>query len=425
MPKTSPATPGEEAATPAKRRRRADRTYDAIVIGGGHNGLTNGAYLAKAGPADAHPRAAPPRRRCGDHRGAPAGLLVHDVLVRPEPAPAGHHPRPRARRSTASCRSSCRRRSARWRTATTSSSARTTARTSRRSPATRQHDADAYDAFNHDVNKVIQVIKPLLDKVPPDIFSDDPEELIALAALGQRFRKLDKKVVHDAVRLLTGSAADFLDDYFESDILKGYLASSSIIGTKVGPYSQGSGLVLLYHILGEHDGEMGPGRSTSTATAGSPRCSPGPPSRSGPRSGSSRRSSTSSPGRPGDRRRARDGTEFHAPIVVSALDPRRTFLELVEPRELPTDLVDTIQRFRFQGTSAEGQLRPRRRRRATRPSATGPTSTAGSRTSGRRWSTSSGPSTTRSTAGTRRGRISIARSSRWSTRTWRRPARRS
>src|SRR5207344_2071474 len=82
-------------------------------------------------------------------------------------------------------------------------------------------------------------------------------ELVALAMLGQRFRRLDKKVLHDAVRLLTGSVADFLDDYFESDILKGYLASSAIIGTKVGPYSQGSGLVLLYHILGEHDGEFG------------------------------------------------------------------------------------------------------------------------------------------------------------------------
>src|SRR4029077_5953083 len=60
-----------------------------------------------------------------------------------------------------------------------------------------------------------------------------------------------------AVRLLTGSAADFLDDYFESDLLKGWLASSGIIGTKVGPRSQGSGLVLLFHSLGEHDGEFG------------------------------------------------------------------------------------------------------------------------------------------------------------------------
>ena len=47
------------------------------------------------------------------------------------------------------------------------------------------HDADAYDAFNHDVNQVLQAIKPLLDQAPPDIFSDDPEELVALAALGQ------------------------------------------------------------------------------------------------------------------------------------------------------------------------------------------------------------------------------------------------
>src|SRR5690606_41406405 len=60
-----------------------------------------------------------------------------------------------------------------------------------------------------------------------------------------------------AVRLLPGSAADCLAAYFENDLLKGYLASSSIIGTKVGPYSQGSGLVLLYHIIGEHDGEFG------------------------------------------------------------------------------------------------------------------------------------------------------------------------
>ena len=59
------------------------------------------------------------------------------------------------------------------------------------------------------------------------------------------------------MRLLTGSAADFLDDYFESDLLKGWLASSGIIGSKVGPRSQGSGLVLLFHSLGEHDGSFG------------------------------------------------------------------------------------------------------------------------------------------------------------------------
>ena len=52
-----------------------------------------------------------------------------------------------------------------------------------------------------------------------------------MAALGSRLRSLDKRTLHNAVRLLTGSAADFLDDYFESPLLKGYLSSSSIIGS--------------------------------------------------------------------------------------------------------------------------------------------------------------------------------------------------
>ena len=63
--------------------------------------------------------------------------------------------------------------------------------------------------------------------------------------------------MHDTVRLLTGSASDWLDDYFENEAVKGYHASSSIIGSKVGPMSHGSGLVLLFHKMGEHDGHLG------------------------------------------------------------------------------------------------------------------------------------------------------------------------
>jgi phytoene dehydrogenase-like protein len=217
-----------------------------------------------------------------------------------------------------------------------------------------QRDADAYDEFEHDVNQVLQAIKPLLDQVPPDIFSDDPEELVALAALGSRFRKLDKKVLYNAVRLLTGSAADFLDDYFESDIVKGYLASSSIIGTKVGPYSQGSGLVLLYHFIGEHDGVFGAWAFHKKGNGGFTEVL----ARAARAFGAD--IALESPVASVITRDGRatgvalaDGTEYHADVVVSALDPRRTFLELVDPRELPTDLVNNIRRFRFQGTSAK------------------------------------------------------------------------
>ena len=74
----------------------ADRTYDAIVIGARPQRHGQRGVPRQGGPQDADPRAPAERRRRGDHRGAHAGLLVHDLLVRPEPAPAGDHPRPRA-----------------------------------------------------------------------------------------------------------------------------------------------------------------------------------------------------------------------------------------------------------------------------------------------------------------------------------------
>jgi phytoene dehydrogenase-like protein len=335
------------------RGRDGDRTYDAIVVGAGHNGLVNGAYLAKAGL-----RTLILERR--DLVGGAAiteelrpgfwfttfsyalSLLRPDIIQELELVKHGFMP-------ILMPTTFCPMEDGDY-LLLGQDHAENQKEIARHSP----HDADAYDAFNHDVNKVLQTIKPLMDQVPPDFFSDDPEELIALAALGSRFRRLDKKVLHDAVRLLTGSAADFLDDYFESDILKGYLASTSIIGTKVGPYSQGSGLVLLYHLLGEHDGEFGAWSFHKGGNGGVTQVM----ARAARAFGAEIRLES-----PVDRvitKNGRatgvalaDGSEFHAPVVVSALDPRRTFLELVDPRELPTDLVETIRRFRFQGTSAK------------------------------------------------------------------------
>ena len=126
-------------------------------------------------------------------------------------------------------------------------------------------------------------------------------------------------------------------------------------------------------------------------------------------------------GRPGDGRRARGRHRVPAPVVTSALDPRRTFTELVDPRSCPA----TWSR----ASAASASRAPPRR--STSPSTarrsiprwpTAPTSTTGSSTSGRRSSTSSGPSTRRSTAGTPSAPTSTAASSPSSTPTWRRPA---
>ena len=122
-----------------------------------------------------------------------------------------------------------------------------------------------------------------------------------------------------------------------------------------GPMSQGSGLVLLFHSLGEHDGAV---RLVGVPQGRQRRLHPG----AGPRRAGVRRRDPArvagrpgaDPRRPGDRRRAGGRHRAAAPtVVVSALDPRRTFLELVDPRELPDDLVENIRRMKFQGVSAK------------------------------------------------------------------------
>ena len=230
-------------------------------------------------------------------------------------------------------------------------------------------------------------------------------------------------MLQNCIRLLTGSSADFLDDYFESDIIKGWLSSSSIIGSKVGPRSQGSGLVLLFHNLGEHDGHFGSWAFHKGGNGGFTQVL----ARAAQAFGAEIVVDTPVSHVITDNGRATgvalaDGTELKAKVVVSSLDPRRTFTQLVDPAELPSELNDSIRRFRFQGTSAKVNFAldgAPALSGARRPHAT---SSAASPTSARRWTTSSAPTTMPSTGGTASGRTSTPASSRSSTPTWRRPA---
>ena len=327
--------------------------YDAIVIGGGHNGLVNGAYLAKAGL----------RTLILERRHLVGGAAITEELrpgywfttfsyalslLRPqiiqelELTKHGFLPLLMATRF------------APGEDGEYLFFNRDHDETLREIARISPHDADGYEQYSHDLERVCQAIKPLLDTVPPDLFSDDPEELVALAALGSRLRGLDKRTLHNAVRLLTGSAADFLDDYFESTLLKGYLASSSIIGSKVGPRSQGSGLVLLFHSLGEHDGSFGTWAFHKGGNGGFTQVL----ARAAGSFGAEIRTEATVERvltRDGEATGVAlaDGTEIAADVVVSALDPRRTFLELVDPREMPDDLVEDIRRMKFQGVSSK------------------------------------------------------------------------
>ena len=215
------------------------------------------------------------------------------------------------------------------------------------------HDADAYDAYAHMMEQAVHAIRPLMDSFLPDITSKDPEERARLALMGSYIADLPPNVLHDLIRLLTGSAADILEDYFESNIMQGLHASSGIIGTKVGPRFRAREWSCSITPSASMMAPTAPGRSTKEATAVSPRCWRGPLSRLAPRYASNRQSHVITKNGRAIGVMLEDGTELEAKTVVSAVDPRRTFMELVDPRELPTDLVDNIRRFKFQGTSAK------------------------------------------------------------------------
>jgi phytoene dehydrogenase-like protein len=333
----------------------ADRPgrYDAIVVGGGHNGLVNAAYLARAGLRTLVLERRPVVGGAAITEELHPGFsfttfsyalsllrpeIIHELdLVRhgflPLMMPSSFHPTEDGDYLLLG-----------------DDHGQNVAEIRRHSP----RDADAYDRYHHDLDRVCQAVRPLFDNPPPDVFGKDPEDAADVAWLLDHLRGVDRKVMHDVVRLVTGSAADWLEDYFVNETIKGYHASSSIIGSMVGPMSPGSGLVLLFHKMGEHDGHLGAwafhkgGNGGFTQVLGRAAAAFGAEIR------------TASPVTQVLTREGRavgvaleDGTELTAPVVVSALDPRRTFLELVEPRQLPGDLVESVRRMRFRGVSGK------------------------------------------------------------------------
>ena len=117
-----------------------------------------------------------------------------------------------------------------------------------------EHDAAAYVEFDRYFDRVARLVKDLLFVVPPNM---NVRDLPKWAATAGRFRKWSGRDVHEAVRLFTMSAADFLDEWFEDERVKGALATQAIIGAWCGPMTPGSAYVLMHHWIGEIDGHAG------------------------------------------------------------------------------------------------------------------------------------------------------------------------
>ena len=118
-------------------------------------------------------------------------------------------------------------------------------------------DADAYQRYTADVMRQCRFIRDFLLRTPPDPTSFRPRDLKELAYLGGKFLALGEEWMYDTIRFYTMSVAEYLDEYFETDVIKSALSGSGIIGTALGVHSPGTSYVLLHHYMGDVDGNIG------------------------------------------------------------------------------------------------------------------------------------------------------------------------
>jgi phytoene dehydrogenase-like protein len=215
-------------------------------------------------------------------------------------------------------------------------------------------DADAYDRFSQAVIRQCRFIRPFLLRNAPDPTSLKPRDLSELLFLVKQAHGLGAKELGETLRFWTMSIGDFLDEYFESDLIKAHIAGSGIIGTGLGVYSPGTAYVLLHHYMGDVDGAIGAwgfargGMGAISAALGAAFEEAGGEIikgagvaqfvvRNGKITGVA----------------LENGDEYHAPIVASNMDVKRTFLTHTDRADLPEDFTRAVERFKIRGSSAK------------------------------------------------------------------------
>ena len=215
-----------------------------------------------------------------------------------------------------------------------------------------QHDAEAYVAFDRYFERTAALMKELLFVIPPNM---KLSEIARWAQTGRRFRGWTGRDVHELVRLFTMSAADFLDEWFEDDRVKGALATQAIVGAWGGPMTPGSAYVLMHHWIGEIDGHFGAwgwvkdGMGGVSAAIAEAAKHAGAEIRTGEPVA---RVAVNDQGRAIGVELA-DGSLIRAKRVVSNAHPRTTYLDLVGRDRLPADVVRDVERFRTRSGSVK------------------------------------------------------------------------
>jgi len=329
------------------------KKYDAIVIGAGHNGLCNAAYLAKAGldvlVLERNPYIG----------GATVSRELHEgwkysncsyvcSLLRPELARDLELPRhglqviPYHGGVTFT------------RDGDYYGNYGDHERQYREMARHSVRDANAYERFSADVMKQTKLIRKYLMTTPPDPTSFKPRDLKGLMDLAESFTDMGEEGLLDTLRFWTMSIGDFLDEYFESDLIKAQLSGRGIIGTALGVYSPGTAYVLLHHYMSGVDGSVGAwgfarGGMGAVAAAleksflsfgGEVVCDADVKQiivKNGEAVGVA----------------LQNGTEYYADTIVSNLDPKRTFLDRFDPSDLPSEVVHPAKNFKIPGSSGK------------------------------------------------------------------------
>jgi len=338
--------------------------YDAVIIGGGHNGLISAAYLARAGL----------RTLVLERRHVLGGAAVTEEIVpgfrfsvasyvvsllRPEVIRELDLPRHgleilpldgtltpvRPGEGPASGGGDYL-----WRV---NDHGRTVRELRRWSLA----DAEAYEEYGQLMVEMARFIKPILGIIPPDPTANDPRGLMPVASLLRSFQQLPQRQQAVFVQLMTMSATDFLRQWFVTDPLIATMSASGIIGTYLGIQSPGTAYVLLHHYMGEIDGAF---RAWGIPRGGTGGISYAIASAAQALGAEIR---TEAPvariNLKGDRATGvvlESGEEIEAAHVLSSADAKVTFLDLLEPGTLPPEFEAEIRRFKFRGSSGKVNL---------------------------------------------------------------------
>ncbi len=205
-------------------------------------------------------------------------------------------------------------------------------------------DADAYAGYEARLARIAAVLGPLLGQIPPKLGSRRAADLIGQGRLLRQLRGVDTRLAVDLTRLLTGSIADLLDQYFTSDALRGVLSVSGVIGMWAGPRSPGTGYVTLHHHIGDTAGQAGAwgfprgGMGAVTAALAAAATSFGAEIRTEAEVARI----TTAAGRVTGVDLA-SGEHVPAAIVITTAHPAISFLKLVDPAVLPDDFVADIR----------------------------------------------------------------------------------